>query len=233
VGWFAEDTADLDPPPPEILAREIVDGFGGPDRVIERCRILCEQKDFELAAKLVTYVLQVEPENTQARQLKADALRILAQLSPDIQSRHFYLTHALGLENKIDTSRPPAVKFFGDQGIEDILNTRPGTLIKLLVNMIDPQKSRDVEKSLNVTFTDLDQCFGLIVRKAVAEFTEHAVEDADFSLELNRTAWLGIYFRITMLKKALETGEAKLSAGTLPELEDFLSLFDRFKYIKC
>ena len=232
VGWFAEDTADLDPPPPEILAREIVDGFGGPDRVIERCRMLCEQKDFELAAKLVTYVLQVDPENTQARQLKADTLRTLAQLSPDIQSRHFYLTHALGLENKIDTSKPPAVKFFGDQGIEDILNTRPGTMIKLLVNMIDPQKSIGVEKSLNVTFTDLDRCFGLIVRKGVAEFTEHAIEQADFGLDLHRTVWLAIYFRITTIQKALEAGEAKLSAGSLSELEDFLSLFDRFKYIK-
>jgi alkyl sulfatase BDS1-like metallo-beta-lactamase superfamily hydrolase len=231
VGWFAEDTADLNPPPPEILAREIVDGFGGPDRIIERCRILCEQKDFELAAKLVTYVLQVDPENTQACQLKANALRILAQLSPDIQSRHFYLTHALNLEKKIDISRPPAVKFFGDQGIEDVLNTKPGTIIKLLVNLIDPQKSIDVEKSLNLTFTDLEQCFGLIVRKGVAEFTEHAVEKADFSLDLTRAVWLAIYFRTTTLKKALKTGEATLSAGSLSDLEDFLRLFDRFKYI--
>jgi len=232
VGWFADDTADLNPPPPEILAREIVDGFGGPDRVIERCWILCGQNDFELAAKLVTYVLQVDPENAQARQSKADALRILAQVSPDIQSRHFYLTHALSLEKKIDTSRPPAVKFFGDQGIEDVLNTQPGTFLKLLENLIDPIKSNDVEKSLNVTFTDIDKSFGLIVRKGVAEFTEHADEEADFRLELARTVWLAIYFRITTLKKAMKTGEAQLSAGSLPEFEDFLSLFDRFKYIK-
>ena len=97
--------------------------------------------------------------------------------------------------------------------------------------MIDPQKSIDVEKSLNLTFTDLEQCFGLIVRKGVAEFTEHAVEEADFCLELARAVWLAMYFRITTLETALETGEAKLSAGTLPDLEDFLRLFDRFKSI--
>jgi alkyl sulfatase BDS1-like metallo-beta-lactamase superfamily hydrolase len=233
VGWFAEDTADLNPPPPEILAREIVDGFGGPDRVIRRCLLLFEHHKFELAAKLITYVLQVDPENPPARQLKADALRVMAQLSPDIQSRHFYLTQALSLEKKIDTSKPPAVKFMGDQGIDDLLNTRPGTIIKLLANMIDPQKSMGVEKSLNVTFTDLNQGFGLIVRKGVTEFTERAVEEADFSLDLTRVVWLKIYFRITTLKKVVETGEAKLSAGTLPDLEDFLSLFDRFKYIKA
>jgi alkyl sulfatase BDS1-like metallo-beta-lactamase superfamily hydrolase len=153
-------------------------------------------------------------------------------LSADIQSRHFYRSHALHLENKVDLTRPPALKFFGEQGIEDILNTKPGTFLKLLENLIDPKKSIDVEKSLNLTFTDLDQCFGLIVRKGIAEFTEHAVENADFSLHLTRPGWLAIYFRITTLKKALETGETQLSAGSLSDLEDFLSLFDRFKYIK-
>jgi hypothetical protein len=69
------------------------------------------------------------------------------------------------------------------------------------------------------------------VRKGIAEFTEHAVEKADLGLDLTRTVWLKIYFRITTLKKALKTGEAQLSAGILPELEDFLRLFDRFKYI--
>jgi hypothetical protein len=51
-------------------------------------------------------------------------------------------------------------------------------------------------------------------------------------LKLTRTVWLSIYFNLTTLEKALETGEATLSAGSLSDLEDFLSLFDRFKYIK-
>lgn len=232
VGWFAEDTADLNLPPPEILAREIVDGFGGPDRVIRRCQILFEHHKFELVAKLITYVLQVDPENSPARQMKADALRVMAQLSPDIQSRHFYLTQALGLEKRIDTSKPPAIKFFGDQGIDDVLNTKPGTIVKLLENMLDPQKSCDVEKSLKITFTELDKVFALAVRKGVAEFLEHAVDKADFCLDLSRLTWLNIYFRQTTLRQALERGEAKLSRGTLSDVEDFLSLFDRFKYIK-
>jgi len=232
VGWFAEDTADLNPPPPDILAREIVDGFGGPDRVIRRCQILFEHHKFELVAKLITYVLQVDPENSPARQMKADALRVMAQLSPDIQSRHFYLTQALGLEKRIDTSKPPAIKFFGDQGIDDVLNTKPGTIVKLLENMLDPQKGCDVEKSLKITFTELDKVFALAVRKGIAEFLEHAVDKADFCLDLSRLTWLNIYFRQTTLKQALERGEAKLSRGTLSGLEDFLSLFDRFKYIK-
>jgi alkyl sulfatase BDS1-like metallo-beta-lactamase superfamily hydrolase len=215
-----------------MLAGEIVNGFGGPDKVLQRCQALFEQGDFKLTAKLATYVLQIGQDHTQARQLKADCLRILGQLSPDIQSRHFYLTQALSLENKIDTSRPPAVKFFGNQGIDDVLNTTPGTMVKLLENMLDPEKSLRVEKALNIIFTDIDQSVGITVRNGVAEFTDHAVEQADFSMDLTRPVWLAIYFRVTTLKKTLESGKAKLTAGSLAELEDFLSLFDRFKYIK-
>jgi alkyl sulfatase BDS1-like metallo-beta-lactamase superfamily hydrolase len=229
VGWFANDTADLNPPPPEEIAREIVDGFGGLDKVIARSSTLFEQSDYALAAKLLSTVLQVDPENSHARQMKADALRMMAQLSPDIQSRHFYLSHALELERRIDLSRPPAIKFFGEQGIDDILNTKPGTVIKLLENLINPELSINVEKSLNIFFSDLDLHFGITVRKGVAEITEYAVENPDIILELPRPIWLAIYFKATTFQEALAKGDATLSSGKLDELLDFMGLFDQFK----
>ena len=229
VGWFANDTADLRPPPPEALAREIVDGFGGPDKVIERSRTLFEQNDYALTAKLLTYLLEVDPENSQARQMKADALRLMAQLSLDIQSRHFYLSHALDLEKKVDLSRPPALKFMGEQRLDDILNTEPGTVIQLLENLINPELSLDVEKSLNISFTDLNKHFSLTVRRGVAQFTKKAVGNPDISLELPRPVWLAIYFRATTFQIAIEKGEAKLTSGTLEDLLNFMSIFDRFK----
>jgi alkyl sulfatase BDS1-like metallo-beta-lactamase superfamily hydrolase len=229
VGWFANDTADLSPPPPESLAREIVDGFGGPAEVIARCQTLFEKQGFKLAAKLVTYVLQVDADNDQARQLKADSLRMMAQLSPDIQSRHFYISHALDLERKIDLSGPPAVKFFGEQGIDNILNTRPGTVIRLLENLINPELSLNIEKTLTIIFTDLDLPFSLTVRKGVVEITENAADNPDICLDLPRPVWLAIYFRATTFQEALDKGEAVLSAGDIENLLSFMALFDRFK----
>ncbi|MCP4749990.1 MAG: MBL fold metallo-hydrolase, partial [Proteobacteria bacterium] len=229
VGWFAEDTADLNPPPPEILAKEIVDGFGGPENVIKRCKTLLQQKDYELTAKLVTYVLLVDPDNSQARQLKADALRIMARLSPDIQSRHFYLSQALHLEKKIDTSQPPLITFLGDFTTEEVMNTPPGTTLKLLESKIDPLKSIDTEKTLSITFTDLDNSYSLAVRKGVVEFRETLAEKSDFVLNLSRHTWLRLLFGEQSLKNAIESGKVIAVKGSVQEIEDFLNLFDKFR----
>ena len=227
VGWYAEDTADLNPPHPETLAREIVDGFGGSDNVIERCQTLFDQQAYELCAKLITYVLQVDPDHTQARQLKADALRILAQLSPDIQSRHFYLSQALDLEGKIDTSQSPPHAFLGDFTPADAMNTPPGTTLKIMETRIDPQKCIEADQSLTVTFTDLNQSFGLSVRKGVAEFTEGASDHSDISLHLPRLIWLKLLLGVGALEHSDLIQEIKLECGSLEDLESFLTIFDK------
>lgn len=79
VGWFAEDTADLHPPTDAGLGGEIIAGFGGSDAVIARAQAAFDSGKYNLTAKLLTYVIGAEPENRDARQLKADAWRTMAR----------------------------------------------------------------------------------------------------------------------------------------------------------
>ncbi|MBW2624267.1 MAG: MBL fold metallo-hydrolase, partial [Deltaproteobacteria bacterium] len=102
------------PPAPEEISSVIVEGFGGAKKVVSRAKQAFDEKKYNLTAKLLSYVLFVESENKAARQLKADALRAMAQTTRSgIQTRNFLLTHALHLEEKLDWTKPPKINFLG------------------------------------------------------------------------------------------------------------------------
>ena len=204
----------------------MIEGFGGSDALIARGQQAMDDKAYNLAAKLMSYVLAAEPENGDAKQLKADALRIMAQTTRSgIQTRNFMLTEALHLEGKIDRFGPPAFNFFGDSTAENILGTPPGTYLKLLESSIDPEKSASLEKTVKVTFTDLKKSWAIHVRHGVAEVTEVMPGKVDATLSLKRETWAQIVLKNLSMEQAISSGSAKLGGSR----EDFAAVFGAFE----
>lgn len=227
VGWFAEDTADLHPPTDAELGGEIIAGFGGSDAVIARARAAFDSGKYNLSAKLLTYVIGAEPENGEARQLKADALRAMAQTTrAGIQGRNYLLTHALHLEGKLDWTQPPEVGFIAPPGVDFVLGTPPGTFLEFLVYHVDPVASAEVEAVASVTFTDLDRSWAIHVRRGVAEVTEAVPEEVDAGVALLRETWARIALRELTLEEAIAAGDAAVS-GDRAALGAIINSFDR------
>jgi alkyl sulfatase BDS1-like metallo-beta-lactamase superfamily hydrolase len=171
-----------------------------------------------LTAKLLSYVISVEPNHQAARQLKADALRAMAQTTRSgVQTRNFLMTHALHLEGKLDWTKPPAISFLPDPTTASVLATPPGTYLKFLEAQIDPEKSKDLESVVQITFSDLGQSWGLHVRRGVAEVTELVPDTVDVTLSLPRLVWAQIVLNETSFEEAIASGEATVegSAETL------------------
>ncbi len=75
VGWFQEDTADLHPPTDKEMGETFIELAGGVDKFIAKAKSAFAEKNYNLSAKLLSYAIAAEPENQEAKQLKADALR--------------------------------------------------------------------------------------------------------------------------------------------------------------
>jgi alkyl sulfatase BDS1-like metallo-beta-lactamase superfamily hydrolase len=226
VGWYAEDTADLHPPTTQEMGQVIIEGFGGKAKVVKRARKAFGEKKYNLTAKLLSYVLAVAPEDKEARQLKADALRVMAQTTrTGIQTRNFLLTHALHLEGKLDWTKPPKVSLFPPPTTESILATPPGTFLRLMEAQIDPAKSAGVEKTVKLTFTDLKKSWAIHVRRGVAEVTESMPEMVDATLSLKREIWAQIVLKNLSMEQAVSSGSAKISGSR----EDFTAVFGAFE----
>ena len=212
VGWYAEDTADLHPPSEAEMGSVLIEGFGGKSKLIDSARNAYTEKKYNLTARLLSYVLAVEPDNKTARQLKADALRAMAQTTRSgIQTRNFMLTHALHLEGALDWTKPPTVSVFGTPSVKAVLATPPGTFVKLLETQIDPEKSAEVMKSIKITFRDLNQSWRVEVRRGVAEVSDSDAGKVDATVELPRSVWASIVLKEITLEQALAAGEARIT----------------------
>ena len=225
IGWFGEDTADLHPPTPNELGAVIVEMAGGADKIIARAQRAFDEKAYNLAAKLMSQVLAAEPGNFKAKQLKANALRHMAQTTRSgIQTRNFMLTEALHLEGKLDWYGAPQVSFYGEPSPENILSTPPGTYLKILETNIDPKLSADVERVAKVTFSDLNRSWSLHVRRGVAEVSAVVPDEVDVTISLPRLTWAAIVIHQKTLAQAVQTGEATIS-GDREAMREMLDSF--------
>jgi alkyl sulfatase BDS1-like metallo-beta-lactamase superfamily hydrolase len=207
IGWFSLDAADMNPVSIPFRSERLIDGFGGKETVIAASKKAFIDKEYAWAAELITHVLNIEPENQEARQIKADALRQMGYATTATSSRAFYLTQALALEGKVDFNHiPPG--FPGTLDEEAAKKLPIENLIKLAEYKVCPVKSQQYDNVLAMIFTDVNQEFGLHLRKGVAEFINHKPAKADMSIELSCETWAGIVFGKMKIEDVLADGKA-------------------------
>ncbi|WP_429257547.1 alkyl sulfatase dimerization domain-containing protein [Paraburkholderia sp. GAS334] len=229
VGWYSEDGADLHPPAPAELGEVLVEGFGGAAAFLARGRTAMHERKYNLAAKLMSLLLATEPGNRDARQMKADALRAMAQgTRTGIQTRNFMLTEALHLEDKTDWRRISPKSFFGAQTVETLSKKPPQDQIKLLEVSVDPQAAAGVRMSVGFHFPGHGEC-GLLLRAGVAEYRSEAPREASLELTLNVRAMSQLTLRQISLSEAVANGDIQVNgdAGAISVLEKVLALAAR------
>ena len=225
MGWFGNDTATLHRLPLSVEAQKIVSGFGGSEKVVSEIRTALESREYCWAAQLASYLLRLDPENKEFKQLKADALRHLGQVTTAANTRNFYLTEARELEGKINTKRPA----FQIATVDRIMQTAPGTFVKALQVRLNPDKSSDINRRLGIRFTDLKKDYVLEVRNGIAEFLENDIQETDLWIALPRLNWAEMVCHLyegersrffSILSEKSETN------GSLKDIEAFFNLFD-------
>ena len=97
--------------------------------------------------------------------------------------------------------------------VKYVLDTPPGTYLKLLEGLIDPKKSLQVDRVVKVTFTDLNQSWSVHVRRGVAEVTERVPETVDATLALPREMWARIALKETTLEEAIASGKVTVKGN--------------------
>lgn len=218
IGWFGTDTTELHPVTPEFEAEKIIEGFGGRDVVMSQAKAVLDDKQYAWAAQLITYVLTIEPDNEEARQIKADALRSMAQVAPATTTRHFYLCQALELEGKLDKSAAASTL------TKDKLMGAPrDSILNIMRASIDPEKCWDMEKTLQFNFTDEGLSYGLIVRNGVGQVVENPAQ-ADVVIDIPYETLVEVLLKKKVLDDCIQSGEVVINN---PELfQTMFSIFD-------
>jgi len=223
VGWFNGDAVNIKQLPPAVESQKIVEGFGGKDIVFSKTRQAFKNKEYQWSAKLATHLINVDPEDKDAKLLKANALRRLGQLSVASNSRNWYLTQARVLEGKIDLSKPPGTFLTKSK----VMKT-PEYFIQTLKVMIDPEKSGDIESTLGVNFSDVGKKVSLHVRRGVAIYKDtYPKKGVNIEVTMTSETWARIIFKEIGFIRALVTGDVKVTKGGIGDFKDFMAMFDK------
>ncbi|WMJ71339.1 alkyl/aryl-sulfatase [Stenotrophomonas sp. 24(2023)] len=99
VGWFDGNPTQLFPLGARDRAQRLLPLLGGADAVQRHAGQALQAGDAQWAAELCDLLLAIDARNTAARQLKARALRVLAQAQINATARNYYLSSAQYLES--------------------------------------------------------------------------------------------------------------------------------------
>jgi alkyl sulfatase BDS1-like metallo-beta-lactamase superfamily hydrolase len=224
LGWFEGDPTLLDPLPRGERAARYVEQMGGRAHVLESALGAYNKADYQWAAELLTYLIRVNKDDTQARTLKAQALRQLAYKTENTNWRDWYISSARELDKKLNTVATLAAT--SSLAAPDILKQLPvSKFFEAMTVRLDPVKSADVHLIVGFRITDANRGYALEIRRGVAQLHESLPAQADVTLSLKLADLQRIILRQTTFADALKAGEIKLE-GKQTELERFFGFFD-------
>jgi alkyl sulfatase BDS1-like metallo-beta-lactamase superfamily hydrolase len=222
VGWYDNDAADLKPVSPDDEARRIVPLMGGRDKVLAAATDSLKKKEFAWAVQLVNYLYRLDPQDEEARRIKAEALRQMAYVSTGANDRAHLMSQALALEGKVKIPRliPPA---------PEVIAASPVTYVDYFRVRVNPEKSGETNKVLRFDFENGSSA-GLHIRRAVAEFI--ASPDAhyrkpDVVLAMSGETWAKLYVSQETPEGLIKSGALKVT-GDAAEAARLIDIFDRY-----
>ena len=225
LGWYEGDPVALDPLPATTRATRLVGLMGGRERVHEAALGAYEERDYQWAAELAGYLVRVDNDDMAARTVKAAAFRQLGYASMNINWRNWYLTSALELEGRLDTLET-AKKMANIFMPPDILAEMPVAVsIDAWTTRLKAEQTLSVNRSLGFEFTDLDESYGLTIRRGVCQFDIAPKNDMDMILYITKPVFNEVLAGKTTIEAALVNGAMKLT-GDLSDLKQFLNYFE-------
>jgi alkyl sulfatase BDS1-like metallo-beta-lactamase superfamily hydrolase len=240
LGWFDGDPATLDPLPPQARAQRWVALAGGREAVqnelaASAARALTPGASHASAldehrwiAELAGQLLRIDPNDAQARQAKAHALRQLGLATLNTNWRHWYLSSALELEG-----RYAQVPFKGNGlAVRDIwMAVDPLQLLRNLAVRLQAEQCLEMHTRLTLDFSDRPLCVVLELRRGVLQIStqEDAAPLPVPSMRL-RAPWASWQRQMALgwpdLDSQLAQGDWQLMEGDLAQLQAFLGCFE-------
>jgi alkyl sulfatase BDS1-like metallo-beta-lactamase superfamily hydrolase len=234
LGWFQADPWALDPLPYMERAERYVELMGGRDAVVQASRKAIDDSEYTWAAEILTNVIRVDSKDMEARRLKAEAYRQFAYTLANVNWRNWSLTAAAELEGEVDLTGGFAFTS------SDVIQAFPtDVLLQMLTTRIDPEKSLDVNLTMGIHLPDVDESFGLEIRRGVVQFHTKRPEMADreylnrlmagevtITGEMQSAIAQGAPAAMVAIMSAIDSGEIRIEGGSKTDLQNFFSYFD-------
>lgn len=223
VGWYQGDSAFLTPISIQEQSIKIVEGFGGKEASIIKIREAINDEEYSWAAILATHVINYDPEDVDAKLLKAYSLRVLGQQAHSSGARNWYLTDALLLEGKIAID-PSLIAISSP---ETIAATPIDILLKQLPTRLDAQKADGLDIVAGLQLSDSENSYTFHIRNSIAALTPGLEENLDVKFIGDESIIKLTLGGQKLFQDSIDDGSV-IVEGNMDDATMFISLFDPY-----
>jgi alkyl sulfatase BDS1-like metallo-beta-lactamase superfamily hydrolase len=191
LGYWDANPATLMPLSPRDSAPLYVEMMGGAEPILARGRQLIDEGKYLHAVEILNKLVYAEPDNSEARNLLADAFEQFGYQRESPSVRNSFLAAALELRSGL-----PDASFPKSTGPDIIRSVSTGQFLDLLGIRLDPERAQGHSFTVNLITPDNRERFVVELSNGTLTNLEGFVaEDPDLTITLNRsdleTAMLG------------------------------------------
>ncbi|MFV0322689.1 MAG: alkyl sulfatase dimerization domain-containing protein [Alphaproteobacteria bacterium] len=218
MGWFHGDATELATPTFKRKAALYVDALGGRDKIIENANAAIERGDYGWAMEITTHLVRATPDDQEARNIKAKAMRNWGYGQANIYWRNFALSGAAELDGSINKA--------GSWNFANPVIVRQFDTGSILENMrVKINAERALNADLIVGFKIDDQNYAYHVRNGIGVFYDYIPENAAVTLTTDKEAFLALLGQENSLANILNNESIKIE-GDNAKVEEFIGYFD-------
>jgi len=149
VGWFGGDVYDINPLSLREEASRTIEMMGGVAAVRKAAADATKEgglANWRWSLKLTSMLLQLDPQDAEARAARATAARALGQRTTSANARGFYITEALQIEGQLKVEGQPVTlavirAFVGTPSIDQLTRASVDENLQFVRYLVDPRKA--------------------------------------------------------------------------------------------
>ena len=222
MGFYDGNPANLNPLPPEELARRYLELAGGADKAIAVAQNAFDKGDYRWTAELLNHVVFAQPDNKSAIKLLARTYDQMGYMAEAATWRNSYLTAAAELRNG-----PPKKGVDRTYMIDVLRQTPVERFLDALAASLNGPAAEDKDLKINLVISDTRESFVLWIENAVLHHKRAApAANADATLTLTKEIFVKMLTGIAGVKDTLLSDDLKLSGNRI-DLVRFFRLFEK------
>jgi alkyl sulfatase BDS1-like metallo-beta-lactamase superfamily hydrolase len=223
LGYFDMNPANLNPLPIEAESAKFVEYMGGSQMIIEKAQTDFDNGEYRFVATALNKVIQVEPNNNDARKLLADTYEQLGYQTEGAGWRNTYLTGAQELRVGTLPGNPKTASadVLAEMTIENLLD--------FMAVKVDSLKAQHTPFTLNVVLPDVKETFYVEMSNGnLNNIKVDKQQKSDAILTINRSDVTDIILQKITLAKLFESGKASIEGdkSVMQKLADASVEFD-------
>jgi alkyl sulfatase BDS1-like metallo-beta-lactamase superfamily hydrolase len=206
LGYFDMNPANLNPLPIKTESAKFIEYMGGSKNILDRAKKDFEKGDYRFVATAVNKVVQVEPDNLEARALLADAYEQMGYQAEGAGWRNIYLTGAQELRlGQLSPGSPKTAS-------ADVLSEMDvSMLLDYIAVQVDSIKAQHSPFTMNIVMQDSNEIYFVEMSNGnLSNIKVDKQREADATITLDEDGFNQILLGKARLVNLIEAEQATL-----------------------